>query len=346
MSTATTSTAALAASPVAVRSAVQIKPCTDAAQLRKYIDEHWRSGHVLARDERMFAFQYSTPWVDRTVFPQRISVLGAYESGRLVGFLGSIVAPYPRPQSYWLALWHVLPEFKGGGLGGKLLSAMQEIAVGSDGGGTGERMGWIGTFGAGPEALPVYLKRGYACRAVRRWLWTAPDDFDLSMIAKPAEAPTHSAEWEPGEKWLRYRFDQHPVFQYTTRTSPGPSGPTGGGIFRTEENSWGVVTHCCRLFGDWRGAVRDVAREGREQAARLGKPYVLDCWSFDAPGGLSTTGVAAGLSTKDACWTLAPDDLPSVFHPPTARGNLIYATAKPFLPTRVGKGECDQDRPN
>lgn len=42
----------------------------------------------------------------------------------------------------------------------------------------------------------------------------------------------------------------------------------------------------------------------------------------------------------------AREDLPSVFHPPEARGNRIYAVGLPFLPDRVHKGDCDQDRPN
>ncbi len=49
----------------------------------------------------MFSFTYCTPWVDRAVFPAGISVLGLYDHSRMVGFLGAIVTPYPRPQSYW-----------------------------------------------------------------------------------------------------------------------------------------------------------------------------------------------------------------------------------------------------
>jgi hypothetical protein len=115
---------------------------------------------VLATDEAMFRFTYMTPWVDRKIFPAGVSVLtvmdgagsGSGSDGRMLGFLGAICAPYPREVSYWLALWHVLPELKGTGLGGKLLQTMQEIAL--TGGGTHAygATGWIGTFGAGPEA--------------------------------------------------------------------------------------------------------------------------------------------------------------------------------------------------
>ncbi|MCE2923955.1 MAG: GNAT family N-acetyltransferase [Phycisphaeraceae bacterium] len=294
-----------------------IEPVRDAEQLRQYIDQHWRTGHVLARDERMFDFQYRTKWVDKRLFPLGVSVLGAYEGSELVGFLGAIIAPYPRPQSYWLALWHVLPTLKGGGHGGKLLNEMQRLAVGTDGRGKG----WIGTFGAGPEALPVYLKRGYACRAVRRWVYTNP-------IPDPTPPPQslHAGEVRPPEEWLAYRYDAHPIFTYERRRA---------GIFRTEQNAWGIVTHVLRLDdqtpGGWRDDVNEVFLRDSARALAAGCNYLMDAWAIDPPG----TG-----------WTLAPDDLPSVFHPPTARGNLIYTVGRPFVCGDVQKGECDQDRPN
>lgn len=308
-----------------------IEPCRDADQLRAYIDEHWRRGHVLARDERMFRFTYMTPWVDRRVFPAGISVLGIYDGAargsRMLGFLGAIIAPYPRPRSYWLALWHVLPELKGGGVGGRLLQRMQEIALNDDA--PDGRGGWIGTFGAGPEALPVYLKRGYCVRAARRWVF----DPTRATGARPSPASTalNTAERTPPAEWSRYRFEEHPVFKYERR----PGGQ--GSVFRTEENAWGVVTHCARL--DAAGGtddVVDVYRRESARAGRLGRPYLMDAWSFDPP-----TGTAEGSG-----WSLAPDDLPSVFHPPEARGNTIYAVGRPFIPAMIHKGDCDQDRPN
>lgn len=293
-----------------VAAAIVPEPLRDAEDLRSYIDAYWLKDHVLARDPRMLAFTYATPWVDRSVFPAGLSVLGAYApDGRLVGFLGAITAPYPRPVSYWLALWHVLPELKGTGMGGLLLRRMQELAE--------QRDGWIGTFGAGPEALPVYLKRGYAARASRRWVYTgepgAPEEHRRTADV---------AEVSPPPEWLAYRYGEHPVFDYEERN---------GTYLRTESNAWGHVTHVVRL-GDRHEADVAAVYERELAAARAQeRPYVLDAWSFDVPG---------------AGWSLAPQDAPSVFHPPEARGNLIYAVGRPFLPGNVEKGDCDQDRPN
>ncbi|QYU67822.1 sugar phosphate isomerase/epimerase [Leptolyngbya sp. 15MV] len=87
---------------------IEIRPCADEQGLRRYIDDHWRRGHVLAHSDAMFAFTYRTPWVDRRAFPSGVSVLTLTDGGRLLGFLGAICAPYPRETSYWLALWHVI----------------------------------------------------------------------------------------------------------------------------------------------------------------------------------------------------------------------------------------------
>ena len=339
MSAVLSATTSASKTPAATTSAV-IEPCRDAAQLRTYIDTYWRKGHILSRDEAMFRFTYMTPWVDRAVFPTGISVLGIYESAapgaRMMGFLGAIAAPYPRPRSYWLALWHVLPELKGGGTGGKLLQRMQDIALapGADG-----STGWIGTFGAGPEALPVYLKRGYSCRAARRWVFDAANATS-KVVAAPASL--NSSESIPDRAWIEHRYVRHPIYKYTIASAGAGAELGDASIFRTETNPWGVVTHCVRLApsGRWREDVMERYEQGKSQAAAFGKPYLMDAWSFDCPGAIS------GSSGEGTGWSLAPDDLPSVFHPPEARGNIIYAVGRPFLPTSVHKGDCDQDRPN
>ncbi len=292
--------------------AVELAPLRDEGQLRAYIDAHWARDHVLARDADMTRFTYATPWVPRDTFPQRYSVLGVYDGrSRLLGFLGAIVAPYPRPQSYWLALWHVHADLKGTGMGGKLLAAMQEIALASD--------GWIGTFGAGPEALPVYLKRGYLARAARRWIYDpeAPssDAPAIPLVPRPWEV-------EPDGAWFAYRYDQHPRFEYER---------VAHAVFRSESNDWGRVTHVAWLRPSDDDVVRPVYERERQTAERAGIPYLCDAWGFTPPGPL---------------WRLAPSELPSVFHPVEARGNTIFAVGLPDLLAQVHKGDCDQDRPN
>lgn len=289
----------------------EIRPCEDAKQLQQYINTYWRRGHVLATDDAMLRFTYSTSWVDKSVWTGGLSVLGLYDGTRMTGFLGSIVTPYPRSQSYWLALWHVLPETKGTGLGGKLLARMQSIAEESD--------GWIGTFGAGPEALPVYLKRGYCVRAARRWVYS-PEHARMDVAPMVMPVRLHSAEQLPSEGWFDHRYWNHPLFTYQK---------LGEVVYRTEENSWGMVTHICHHPEDAERTFAEIF--ATESGKAKGRRYLMDAWGFECPGDK---------------WIPAPEDLPSVFHPPEARGSTIYSVGRPFVVTRVFKGDCDQDRPN
>ncbi|MCA9278776.1 MAG: hypothetical protein H6815_11350 [Phycisphaeraceae bacterium] len=298
-----------------------IEPCRDAQQLRDYIETHWRAGHVLAQDEAMFRFTYMTPFVDRNQFPNGISVLGAYDNaGNMQGFLGAIIAPYPRPRSFWLALWHVLPELKGTGTGGALLREMQTLAVGDGFDAQAANTGWIGTFGAGPEALPVYLTRGYCARAGRRWVFDPSTNEASSIPSIQCEsAPSENA---PSPEWFAHRYINHPSFDYET---------TPNAVFRTETNSWGRVTHACWLGANWESDVKRVYERESAIAQTNGQSYLLDAWSFTCPG---------------RGWSLAPKELPSLFHPVDARGNTTYAVGFPFIPSTIHKGDCDQDRPN
>jgi GNAT superfamily N-acetyltransferase len=290
----------------------RIEPITDLGEVREYIDRNWAAGHILARDLEMATFTYATPWVDRAVFPGGYSVIGARgDDGRLVGFIGSIAAPYPRRPSYWTALWHVLPEMKGTGTGDRLLQELEDIALAGE--------GWVGTFGAGRFALPVFLNRGYTVRGARRWLYDADVSGDASRRFTPNTGPW---EAEAPETWFEYRFDRHPRFAYERHPD---------GVFRTEENAWGRVTHAVWLKEGSAELVRTIHERESAIASRDGRQYLFDAWAFDSPG---------------PSWRLAPPDLPSVFHPPQSRGNITFAVGLPFLPGAVQKGDCDQDRPN
>lgn len=286
-----------------------IEPCRDDRVLARYIDEHWRRGHVLARDPQMFEFQYRTPWVGRAEFPGGTSVMCAYRpDGAVVGFLGAIAAPYPRPRSYWLALWHVLPETKGAGVGGRLLDAMQAAAMGAE--------GWFGGHGANQEAVPIYRKRGFEVRAVHRWLYdpASPPEPVTSVSLRPGEL-------RPDEEWEAYRFDRHPVFTYER---------FGSTVLRCESNTWGRVSHVLRLGPDWPDVVAEVHRREKAHPDAVAGNHLLDAWSIQPPGGR---------------FLAAPEPIPSVFHPPEARGSVQYAFGHPFGPSVVEKGDGDLDRP-
>jgi len=72
-----------------VKESVQIKCCSqdDVEELRRFIDNHWRRGHVLARDEVLLRWQFDHTRAKGKAF-HGPSVLLAWEEDRIVGMLG------------------------------------------------------------------------------------------------------------------------------------------------------------------------------------------------------------------------------------------------------------------
>lgn len=108
---------------------ITISRCRDdeVADLRRFIGEHWRRGHILARDEALLRWQYDPRRSrDEKNWPGP-TILLAKEDGRIVGMLGLILSEMNvRGQALpgaWLAVWLSLPEVRKHGVGLKLLDA-------------------------------------------------------------------------------------------------------------------------------------------------------------------------------------------------------------------------------
>lgn len=255
---------------------IEIRKCVDPEAVMRYIGSYWKAGHILSRSREMFDFQY--------LRDGEYSIQCAYNGTEMVGFIGAIVAEWPEPSSYWLALWHTLESCRGTGVGGRLLQAMEDAAP-----------SWIGTYGAGPKAVPVYLKRGYEVCSIRRWVPTSPIA-DFSRLGRRTSS-----------SWVDFRFTRHPVFSYEM---------SGGLIYRRNAD-W---TH---IVGSTDLVSSDIV------SGDIGQN--VDCWSATEPGN---------------GWVLCDPSVPSVFHPPEARGNTTIAVGKPYVPLWIMKGDCDQDRPS
>src|SRR5439155_15949976 len=91
-------------------------PLARLEELQAFVDEHWRRGHVLARDAELLRWQHR-----RREDPGRLAVLVAEEDGRLAGMLGFVEVDVcvgdQRAAGGWMTTWLVVPEARGRGLG-------------------------------------------------------------------------------------------------------------------------------------------------------------------------------------------------------------------------------------
>jgi GNAT superfamily N-acetyltransferase len=103
----------------------------EVGDLRRFIDEYWRRGHILARDEALLRWQYDPRRGRQADWPGP-TVLVAKEDRRIVGMLGLILAEMNvRGRALpgaWLAVWLSLPEVRKHGVGLKLLDAAWNLA--------------------------------------------------------------------------------------------------------------------------------------------------------------------------------------------------------------------------
>lgn len=99
-------------------------------ELRQFIDGYWRQGHTLAQDEALLRWQFDPSRANSKMF-QGLSVLLAWEDGRIVGMLGlipfdlnlrGVVTP-----GVWLSQWYAAPATRTRGLGLELLWAARDL---------------------------------------------------------------------------------------------------------------------------------------------------------------------------------------------------------------------------
>jgi hypothetical protein len=220
--------------------------------LQALIDEHWRRGHILARDRELLEWQYRD-FSDRG----RLSVLLAEHEGQPVGMLGVIPRGFcvrgQRVPGLWLAMWLTTPEWRARRLGLRLL---QQLFTGQNDmiavlgvnvdttGGIYRALGfslweliprWVRVIS--PEALDsllVDLWAQYPAGARQSWLATARRDdagptssmrlliWDEDLAGRWDEAwqrcfgPRLIGTWRDAA-YLRWRYVDHPRYRYDLR---------------------------------------------------------------------------------------------------------------------------------
>jgi GNAT superfamily N-acetyltransferase len=321
-------------------------------ELRALIDEHWRRGHVLARDEELLRWQHRRPEQ-----PDRLSVLAAEEDGRLVAMLGFV--PFAacvrdeRVRGGWMTNWLVVPEARGRRLG---LALVQHVL--------GSEYELVGALAANAATRHVLAAAGFAEVEMRRWVrvldvealrkllagrdvpeeaWAAWAETDL--VAQSHEV-RHVAPAQGGfvgacrdEPFLRWRYEEHPRFRYKVMRDGGLAAWRIEAVAGSEARVMRVV--------DFLGGPELAAALG-EAAGRAGAVFAdFACASarFGAPLEV------AGFAREDRL----PATLPGRFQPLdfTDRPLVSCFWAAPHLggdlfgdDLYVTRADSDLDRPN
>ena len=97
--------------------AMRVRPCTenDIPKVMRFIDQHWRAGHILSRDETVLRWQFDPGRADARSFPGLTIVL-AVLNGEIGGMLGLI--PFDLNlngairRAGWLSQWICVPALR------------------------------------------------------------------------------------------------------------------------------------------------------------------------------------------------------------------------------------------
>ncbi len=172
--------------------------------LRRFIDERWRRGHVLARDEDLLRWQHRS-----LSDPERLAILVAEDDGALVAMLGLIefeaCLGERRGRGAWMTNWLVVPDRRGEGIGAALVErACSEFVL-------------VGALDAN-DATRRALADRFVERPILRWALAYDRE---AMPVEPEwidSSPAPAGEFVGAcrdEEFIAWRYRNHPRFEYT-----------------------------------------------------------------------------------------------------------------------------------
>lgn len=242
-------------------------------ELQAFVDEHWRRGHVLARDAELLRWQHR-----RRSDPDRLAVLVAEEDGRLVAMLGWIefdaCVGDERVPGGWMTNWLVVPEVRGRKLGLALVERALE-----------EDYELVGALGANAATRHVLGGFGFAEVGMFRWVRVFDADALRELLGgRELPRPEAPAETRAGTgfvgacrdaDFLRRRYGEHPRFRYEV--------VDGKAVYRIETvaGSSARVARIVDFLGNEALAVR--AADEAERAGAVFADFYCASARFGAP---------------------------------------------------------------
>ncbi len=336
---------------------VAIRRCTsaDVDEVRRFIDEHWARGHVLARSRELVDWQHREADGSYTFMAARDS------SGDVLGILGYIPTRRfdptlgPDRNVVWLTTWKVREHARSSALGIRLLQQVRESEPGVA----------VGALGLTPSTLPIYRALGFSTGELSHYVFAnrsveharlavleradhpPTGDLDVAMLS-PADLAERAAcafahidpETGPMKSTAYFdaRYCRHPMYAYKLAGLVENGAVVGVLVMRVAEHDG---SRALRIV-DFAGRPDVLRRSGRAIQALVethGAEYA-DVYNagFDAD-----VFLGAGFRLVDPN---GPVIVPDHFEPFERRNvRLFYAMSGGVRP-RLFKGESDQDRPN
>jgi GNAT superfamily N-acetyltransferase len=144
--------------------------------MQQFIDQYWRRGHILGRDEALLRWQYD-PIRDRSGRFGGPTILLAKAGERIVGMLGLICADCNLRgvvvPAAWMAILLSIPEMRRQAVGLKLLGALPGMGFEA-----------IFVLGINDKVKQIYRRLGYEIlEDMPRWLGVSDLDGAASLLA-------------------------------------------------------------------------------------------------------------------------------------------------------------------
>ncbi|MDM5231841.1 GNAT family N-acetyltransferase [Lysinibacillus pakistanensis] len=356
------------------------------ALLMESIHRIWAKNHILARDEQLVRFMfYDNPNRQLITDDNHLTFVGAWIDGEVVGLLGAMPFEFndqgKKGLAITLANWIVDPNYRDSGAGLALLDFVQ-----------GLNPNIILAMGLSEEAAKLYrLMRWSLVEDIPRWIGLNNKELTIQAILNGNEQPIRyvnplkglnvnsniscfeitslqEEEWEQynkgffekksigvkrDSKFLKWRYFNHPTFNYRKFVCKDSSGITGLLIVRIE-----LIQNQFKI-----GRIVEFIAKNQDSAVKLANELVaLDseilfydfyCYSSISSWGLEAIGFKRTFTSQEDLFML-PTRFQPIDYLNTKLMTAMYISDKQTYRLNhiadqlwyITKGDADQDRPN
>ena len=328
-------------------------------KLQKFIDLHWRKGHVLATSQSLLDWQH----LDRE--QGRYNFVLARTGNTIGGVLGFIPLRHFDSEldpHLWLAIWKLHDELRGSSAALAMLGFLHEHL----------RPMSIGAIGISEMVKPIYNALGYQTGALEQWYRVNQEFSSFQLIDNFDGHYTSKADHESGvsfsqattsdladdgplalligqskavpkksPRYVRRRYLEHPFYQYDLVKLEQNQTMIGLLVLRRVAHEEGTALRLVDVVGG------DAALAGcRDALQALLNRYHAEYVDFYCAGFSNDSLSRAGLLKRNHMETKTI--VPAYFEPFERRNVEFYYAhnAGSDMNYRICLGDSDQDRPN